>query len=205
MSGANACASSDDAQDGLPSRAMIRALWGRMAALYGGARWASATSALPESDDGKWSMAARTWAEALAGICDAQIADGLRACLAAVDEWVPTPAMFRARCLGIPSLAAVRLMMRQPNMAAQSRYMLLVRRYLDHYAFARAGTREADAMLSDAYDVAVEHVMRGGELPPLPVAAIDPPRAASRTPASAETVAVSVGKIREAIGVWPTA
>src|SRR5690606_11443145 len=92
--------------------AMMR-LWGRMAAMYGGARWASAASALPaDPDTGRLTLAADTWAQALAGISEEQIGEGLRGCLASNDDWVPTPMLFRARCLGIPSLAFVRLALR---------------------------------------------------------------------------------------------
>lgn len=202
-SDASGCTSCDDAGRALPSKAVVRRLWGRMAAIYGGGRWASHASALPETDAGEWTLAADTWARALAGLSGEQIGDGLDACMAAVDEFMPSAAQFRARCLGVPSFAAVRLMMRAPQDFAPSRFMLLVRRFVDHHAFYRASAREAEGMLRDAYEVSVEFVMRGGDLPPLPVAAIEAPKPEPRRPASRATVESALSQIDAAIGVWP--
>ena len=174
-----------------------------MAGIYGGGRWASHASPLPETEAGEWTLAADTWARTLAGLSGEQIGVGLEACRVAVDDYLPTAAQFRARCLGVPSFAAVRLMMGSSKGFAPSRFMLLVRRYVDHHAFFHASTRDAERMLSGAYDVAREYVMRGGEMPQLPVAEIEAPKPAPRTPASDATVERSFAAMRAAIGVWP--
>ena len=59
--------------------------------------------------------AADTWAAALAGLTGAQIAEGLRACVAEGEEFPPNAPRFRAMCLGIPSLARVRLEFSAPD------------------------------------------------------------------------------------------
>lgn len=182
-----------------PSVALMRKLWPRMAALYGGARWASAASALACNDAGALTAAAATWADVLAGITPEQIATGLRACAASRDEWVPTPMQFRARCLGIPTLAYVRLALRNRTALTMTPFVRLVWSMLDPYALARADQRRAEAIVGDAYELASEHVMRGGDLPAEPVAAIEQ-RPEPRTPASEATAAAHLAAIAAALG-----
>lgn len=140
-----------------------RTLWVRMAEIYGH-RW---TSAYGETADD--AGAGETWAKGLAGITPEQLADGLKACVASADPWPPTLPEFRARCLGIPPLAQVRLELRG---GAHSRFTLQVWQGIDSFRFKQAPSEQSDRLLRDAYELAREHVMRGGELPPLPAAAI---------------------------------
>jgi hypothetical protein len=181
-----------------PADAVMRKLWGRMAALYGGARWASATSALPCNADGTLTLAASTWADVLRGIVPEQIAEGLRACVASRDEYVPTPMQFRARCLGIPSLAAVRLAIRNREATPMSAFVRLTWSMMDGYALRQADQRRAESMIVDAYDLASEHIMRGGPLPADPVATLEQ-QPESRTPPSDATVAASVAACAAAL------
>lgn len=169
----------------------MRTLWVRMTEIYG-ARWGSAY------DDSADSGAGETWAKGLAGITPAQLADGLNACIASADPWPPTLPEFRARCLGIPSLARVRLELRGD---ARSRFTLLVWQNIDGYRFRQAPAEHADRMLRDAYALACEHVMRGGELPQEPVAQIDTAEPEPMKRATPEQVQAHAERIRRTLGI----
>lgn len=136
-----------------------------MAEIYGH-RW---TSAYGETADD--CGAGETWAKGLAGVTGEQLGEGLKACVASADPWPPTLPEFRARCLGIPPLAQVRLELRGSS-RSRSRFTLQVWQSIDSYRFKQASSEQSDRLLRDAYELAREHVMRGGELPELPVAAI---------------------------------
>lgn len=169
-----------------------------MASMYGGQRWASAYSALPVGATGELTLAADMWARALIGIAPEQIADGLAACLASCDEYVPTPQLFRARCLGVPDLSTVRWQLR--TSADPTPFLRLVLHFLDWYAYRTESSREAERLVADAYGLAREHVMRGGAYLPEPVAAIEV-QPEVRTPASEETVRKLCDRIRRRLGL----
>lgn len=138
------------------SNTAIRTLWVRMAEIYG-YRW---TSAFGESAD---TGAGETWAKGLRGITGEQLANGLNACLASADPWPPTLPEFKARCFDIPPLAAVKLALRSPH--KRPIFVHLVWSYIDGTAYGASNGDKADRMLRDAYELAREHVMRGGPLP----------------------------------------
>lgn len=131
----------------------LRTLWERMAEVYGH-RW---TSSFGE-DAG--SGAGATWARGLGGLTRRHLAAGMSACIASADPWPPTLPEFRARCLGIPPVASVRLDVERVNPFSQ-----LVWQHLDGYRYRQAPADQADRMLREAYELAREHVMRGGTLP----------------------------------------
>lgn len=141
----------------------MRTLWVRMAEIYGH-RWTSSYGAEANPEG-----AAGTWAKGLAGVSAGQIAEGLRACLASAEPWPPTLPEFRAMSLGIPSLSAVKLGIKCGDMNAFAR---LVWQHIDGYRYKQADYKTADRLLQEAYDIAREYVMRGGELPPEPVGEI---------------------------------
>ena len=97
-------------------------------------------------------------------------AGSLRVCrlVGTDDDWPPSDTAFRAMCLGVPTLAAVRFELRGQQYSAFAR---LVWQHLDTYAFSRAETGKAERMVKEAYNLARVHVMRGGALPAEPVAA----------------------------------
>lgn len=170
--------------------------------MYGGARWASAASALPMDDvTGQLTLAADTWSQALAGITEAQMGEGLRACMASGDEYVPTPMLFRSRCLGIPALAFVRLALRDRRLAEPTPFVRLVSSLIDWYAFNRSDQQRADRLVREAYHLASEHVMRGGALPDEPVASIEAPKPSPRTPCTEATAKQSIEAAAKAIGI----
>jgi hypothetical protein len=185
-----------------PSDAVMRKLWGRMGAMYGGARWASAASTLPmDPDTGRLTQAADTWASALTGITAEQIGEGLRACLASNDTWVPTPMLFRARCLGIPSLAFVRLALRGKGGDDPGAFVREVWSHIDGYSMARADQRQAERMVVDAYELVSEHVMRGGKLSSKAAMQIAAPIEPARTPATEATAKQSIDELATKLGI----
>lgn len=156
----------------------MRRLWQRMAEIYGH-RWTSAYG------DDAGASAGQTWARGLSGLAPAQIASGLDSVLASADEWPPTLPQFRAMCFGIPALAAVRAEIEAKDTRRSPFTRWVMSNIRDVYRFRTDGSR-AERMLAEAYAAAREHVMRGGELPPEPVAEIEK-QPEQRTPASAET------------------
>jgi hypothetical protein len=124
-----------------------------MAAIYGH-RWTSAYG-----DDPK-GMSGDTWGAGLHGMTGVQLARGLEACVASSDPWPPTLPEFRAMCLGIPSFPAVSM-----DAAKVQPFTCLVWSHLDGHLSRMASADKASKMLRDAYEIAREHVMRGGELP----------------------------------------
>nr|WP_255703327.1 hypothetical protein [Lysobacter sp. GX 14042] len=124
-----------------------------MASIYGH-RWTSSYGDDPAG------MAGDTWASGLAGLTGAQLAHGLQACLASSEPWPPTLPEFRSMCLGIPPMAAVRL-----DAGKQGGFTRLVWQFLDGHRYRSVSADQADRLLREAYELAREHVMRGGELP----------------------------------------
>jgi len=144
----------------------IATVWTRMAEIYG-TRWTSGFGADPSTGAGS------TWAKGLAGITAQQLGAGLTACIAAADPWPPTLPEFRARCLGVPSLAQVSNELR--NGGDRSGFTVLVGFKLDGYRYRGASASDADRMVREAYELAREHVMRGGEVPEPAATALPPP------------------------------
>jgi hypothetical protein len=162
-----------------------------MLALFGHT-WASQFGTTPEG------IAADTWGSALAGITPEQLAGGLRACVAEGREFPPSAGRFRAMCLGIPTLAAVKAELLTPA-APRSGFVLLVWRYVDAHAIRLADQRHADRMLADAYEVARDQVMRGASVPEAQAAitAEDPPPRKAPTP---EVAAAALAEARDLLG-----
>lgn len=171
--------------------ALRRKLWVRMAEIYGH-RW---TSAYGDDSEGG---AALTWAKGLAGLSPQQIGDGVTAALASADPWPPTLPEFRRMCFDIPTLAQVRYEVR-PGQDATSPFARLVWSYLDSYQFRNVHQDKADRILAEAYELAVEHVMRGGELPE-PSVALAPPVEPKPVPARPEVVAEAIANLRKLYG-----
>lgn len=175
----------------------MRRLWERIVAIYGH-KWASAYGDAAEDDAGKPTLSADTWRAGLAGIAERQIGTGLQACIVSADPWPPTLPEFRALCLGVPPFAQVRAAFADRG-AAKTGFMRAVSSGIDWHRFRMADADRADRMLRDAYECAREYVMRGGVLPPDPVAEIEAPKPEPRTPASPETVARAMTEAHRAV------
>lgn len=181
-----------------PPEVFLRRLWERMTALYGHT-WASAhgASVTRSPIDARLTIDGETWQRALVGITGTQFAAGLEACIAEGGEFPPSAPRFRAMCLGIPTFAQVRLELRGE---VRSRFAVLVWQGIDGFRYRQATADQAERMLQDAYSLAREHVMRGGALPDLPVARIEPPKTAVRT-ADAWVREHFCAQIRETLGI----
>lgn len=170
-------------------------LWAAMQAVYGH-RWTSGYGAEPDG------IAAATWATGLDGLTPAQIAAGLRACLASGEGWPPALPEFRALCLGIPDFASVQREMR--GGAPVTGFGLLVWQSIDGWAYRHADTVAATRMLRSAYDEAREFVIGGGVVP---TPARDVLDAAPRQmqPASPEAARRALDEIASMLGPAPAA
>lgn len=121
-------------------------------------KWVSAVG-----DDSR-SPAGRAWARSLAGLTRQHIDRGLDACRNSSDPWPPSLPEFKALCLGIPSFAAVKL-----DTERAEPFTRMVWLYLDGFRMRQVSAEQGERMMRDAYELAREHAMRGGELPePVP-------------------------------------
>lgn len=148
-----------------PSQTTLRQTWKRLVTIYGN-KFTSVNGILPEDSSGCLTLAGDTWSRCLTGITEAQIADGLAACLLRFtsEEWPPDPPKFRALCLGIPSLAAFALDLRLPT-AEKKPFTRLAWSFIDSYRFRLADPAELHRITKNAYELAAEAVMRGDSLP----------------------------------------
>lgn len=152
-----------------------------MAAIYGH-RWTSSYGDDPAG------MVGDTWAAGLVGLSGAQLAKGLEACITSSDPWPPSLPDFRARCVGVPPLASVRL-----DTDKASPFTRLVWQNLDSYRYRQAPADQADRLLREAYELAREHVMRGGTLPEVAGEIAQEDR--KPVPASPERAAAAIAEV----------
>lgn len=131
--------------------------WLRMAGMFGHS-WTSQYGAAPDGIGGD------TWSAALGGLTTQHIALGLTALSRIPADWPPTAPKFRSLCLGIPSLAEARVMMRA-GLADPAPFARLLWSYLDGYRYRQSPADVADRMLREAYELAVAFVMEGGAMP----------------------------------------
>ena len=181
---------------GKPRQVAMRRFWLRMIGVYGH-RWSSTYGDTPEDESGALTITGDTWQRGLTGVTEPQIGEGIAACLASSDGWPPSLPEFRKRCLGIPSIAEVRRAVR-PGNAAPSGFVRLIWKYIDGWAFQAAPSEKAERMVSDAYELACDHVMRGGLLPDEPLALIEH-TAESPRPAESERVKHWMAQIEAAL------
>ena len=126
----------------------------------------------PEDSDGRLRVVGDEWSRALAGLTNAQIADGLQACRLGHGDWPPSANQFRESALRIPSVQVVR---DEIAIRAHSPFTLLVLRGgvdcsgarwsgLDWSRYRSEKAVEADRLLAGTWARARDHVMRGGAL-----------------------------------------
>lgn len=165
----------------------IDALWEAMVSIYGH-RWISAYGADQAEGSGD------AWAKGLAGLAPGQIGRGIDECIVASDPWPPTLPQFRGMCLGIPPFAAVRL-----DTDRVEPFTRLVWQHLDGHRYRTSPADKADRLLREAYELAREHVMRGGELPGESKAVAHEKPVI--TPATPESAAEHLERIRQELGL----
>lgn len=155
-----------------PRRAVLRRIWERMISIYG-VPWTNRNGISPEREpNGKLTIAGDTWARALAGIEDDQIARALGECLMSDAEWPPRPGDFCAMCLGVPSIEAVadQLIIHRAPVTRFGR--LVWQKLRDPYRFQMTDARQQESMLRSAFSAARQAVLLGEPLPPEPVAQV---------------------------------
>lgn len=160
----------------------------RMASRYGHT-WVSQFGNKPDG------IAAAEWRTTLAGITPLQVAEGIKADVSRGTEWPPSSTMFRAMCLGVPTLPAAKLAINDP----QNRFALLMWQRMDRHGFRLADAERAENILKGAYDLAREHVMRGGALPMPAVAQVEE-KPKEFVPARQETVKKHCDQLRTILG-----
>ncbi len=130
---------------------------GQMAGIYFN-RWTGPMGSDPNAPE------MRAWVADMRSLTMAQIDEGLKACRQDPSEWPPSPGMFKARCLGVPRFARARFEITgKPD--SRSMFVRKMWEFVDAFAYRKAQQDKADRMLRDAYDLAVEFVLAGGELP----------------------------------------
>lgn len=166
-----------------------------MTSIYG-LPWTNRNGISPEREPGgKLTIAGDTWARALAGMGDDQIAAALGECLMRDAEWPPRPGEFRALCLGIPSLESVadQLITRRAPITRFGR--LVWQKLRDPYGFRMADAQRQESMLRAAFVAARSAVMAGESLPPEPVAQVEQ-QPVERKYATDEQVATYLAQLR---------
>lgn len=139
---------------GMLSPASIQAVWESMRGIYG-PHWEVGFGAF---DLGSTSV--KSWRRGLWAMTALQLRAGLAACASADDPTPPSLPEFRARCLGIPSCAAVLSCAGHPD----SEFAGAVYEAAAAAGHAQASVDRADRILHDAYRVVRARVLQG--LPP---------------------------------------
>ena len=171
----------------------LRRLWERMVAMYGHG-WANVHGVTPHEASGALTLAGDTWSRMLTGLGALQIAAGIEACVAEGKEFPPSAPRFRAMCLNIPRIAAVREELRARG-KQPSRFTRAVWLQLDLFRYRQASADQADRLLREAYDLVHDRVMRGEALPDEPAGSIGEETPAT-VPATAEQTAAHIRAIR---------
>lgn len=185
-----------NAPPAIPDR-HLRRVWERMTAIYG-PRWTSSMGVVPVNEDGSLTVSGDTWAQGLSGLTPDQIAHGLRSCLATDSGWPPTLPEFRAKCVDVPPITDVRAQLRG-EFKDFAPFTLMVYRRLDFWNYRRAETRQAEHMLSEAYNDAKGALLRGEPLPEIPRQLEQHMPAAQ--PSNPDLVAECLATMRRALGV----
>lgn len=169
------------------SETLLDNFWLRMGSMFGHT-WTSAYGTKPDG------LAGDTWSAALADLSGPHIAEGLRAVLLLGSDFPPSAPRFRSLCFGIPSLSVVR---REITVGNASPFARLVWSKLDTYRYRNSEAGKSDRLLKDAYDEALEHVMRGGDLVGHAEALAH--EVEQRTPATEETAQASIAAAQKAL------
>lgn len=185
-----------DAQSTSDQVRYLLQFWQRMTTIYGRS-WTSQWGADPITEHGEVSTAARDLMTLLTGLTQREIDRGFEACILEGGEFPPSAARFRALCLGIPSLASVRIDLQAPP-HERDPFTIMVWSYVDAYAYRNASARDSERMLTNAYEHAVEQRKRGKPLPHVPLAVTHEKRISVK--ATPEEAAKHVAELKEIFG-----
>lgn len=178
----------------MTSRRTLARVWATGIGAWGH-RWTSALGDLPVNDDGSITASAALWARHLAGLEERDV-------LAAIDhfagrsDWPPALAEIRKRAFGIPSLEEVKADIGR----RATGFGRMVWNNLDAWAFTRADQREAERMLRNAYDYAVERRMCGDEFPPEPAGELEHQRQEPPPAPTPEEREATLARVRAELG-----
>jgi hypothetical protein len=134
-----------------------------MSAIYNQA-WSNTMMMSAFDENGNLTIIAETWLSVLRSFSGEQIGKALQDCINRDNPFPPGLPEFKAMLLQIPSLAWVK----QNLDNRESQFILLVKQNLDFFAYKRADAKQAAWILKDAYDLARQHVLEGGDLPEIP-------------------------------------
>jgi hypothetical protein len=189
-------------------RRVLRHLWSKMTAIYG-YRWASAFGDSPEREgadaaNGPVGLtdAGTVWAEGLTGLSPQSIAAGVRRAVFSANGFPPTLPEFRAMCLGVPPLARVQLLLGRQDQGDDpwlQGFIRLVLRNIDTWRLDHDDPKSFTFAVRDAYGLAREHVMSGGDVPPAPAGYLAGPskKREKPVPAPDHVVEEHMSQIRE--------
>lgn len=179
---------------------VAREIWVKMTGIYGH-RWVSAYGVSPEHADGngRSTIAGAMWTRGLAGLTKEQVRAAISRAVVSAEPFPPTLPEFRAMALGIPPLPRVQLVLERPDQQGEYRpFCRLVWLLLDVHQYRSGTAPSRERMLKGAYQLAREHVMALGDIPP--ESKLLERQKRERQPASPETAAHHLEKIRQLVG-----
>jgi hypothetical protein len=187
---------------------MLRHLWSSFADIYGH-RWVSQYGDSCERDDDRLgsttvslTSAGARWADGLTGISPHSVAAGIRRAVFSASGNPPNLPEFRAMCLGVPPLARVKLLLSRQDETDDpwlQGFVRLVLRNLDTWGLDHDDPKSFTFAVLDAYKLAREHVMSGGDVPPAPAGYLAAPskKREKPVPAPDHVVEEHLSQIRE--------
>lgn len=150
-----------------------------------GHKWSSTYGELPVDDDGNLTICGQLWATTLAGIDDGTLLAAIAHYANRGDQWPPVVGELRLHCLGVPTFSRFVFELGTPSVA-QSPVTQAVWAVLDRAVYRQLSGAVAERRLRDAYDVVLEMIARGEDLP-APLPALPSPLEAARAEGIPET------------------
>ncbi|MDI9240761.1 hypothetical protein QLQ15_17800 [Lysobacter sp. LF1] len=151
---------------------MLARLWLAAQAVWGH-KWTSMQGDLPIDGTGRLTVAGNIWANGLRGLTERQVLDAFDRMAKEGREWPPNLPELRKIAAGVPDFEAVNSELLTRTSAQRSPFSRLVWTFVDGHLHRQAGAAEARRMRREAYDRAVENVLKGLALPPQPAGEID--------------------------------
>lgn len=178
------------------SRTLILRLWERMTGQFG-RKWSDQYGETPLASSGNGlTVAGQEWAGVIRGVSPEKVMAACDKVRDGANGFVPTAPEFRLACFDIPTRDACEAYLR--GQADPQPFTVAVARAIDMWNWKGSPTYEANKILQAAYDAVKKRVLAGETLDPiLPAIEQKPPE---RRPASPETAAEHIARIRAALG-----
>jgi len=180
---------------------MVARLWVAMISVWGH-KFSSHNGELPVDDFGELTVGALFWAKGLAGFGESTIMAGIQKAMMDGNTWPPNLPEMRLLCMGVPSLADVRHDLKADS-GTRKPFTRLVWQFIDGYQHRNASTDAAGRMVRDAYELARDHVIRGGALPSVAAGELTQDGPAPLEVAAPEVVCAHMAEARELLGRAP--